>query len=126
MTIQPFACGTLSVFVEMTLFWHMEGRKRHMESTTRCLCLVLHRIRQEERWQCIQCQHPYDRSSIELSLVEAVQRRRYYRNEEVTQGRPGRPFLKIILNHFFIKYNKMHSHALHVLYFVVHFFPYTA
>ncbi|CAM9986714.1 unnamed protein product, partial [Hapterophycus canaliculatus] len=29
----------------------------------------------EERWQCIQCNHPYERSSIELSLVEAVQRR---------------------------------------------------
>ncbi|CAM9207253.1 unnamed protein product, partial [Ectocarpus sp. 4 AP-2014] len=30
---------------------------------------------EEERWQCIQCNHPYERSSIELSLVEAVQRR---------------------------------------------------
>ncbi|CAM9478652.1 unnamed protein product [Pylaiella littoralis] len=30
---------------------------------------------EEERWQCVQCNHPYDRSSIELSLVEAVQRR---------------------------------------------------
>ncbi|CAM9095659.1 unnamed protein product, partial [Laminaria digitata] len=30
---------------------------------------------EDERWQCIQCNHPYDRSSVELSLIEAVQRR---------------------------------------------------
>ncbi|CAM9911821.1 unnamed protein product [Ectocarpus sp. 12 AP-2014] len=30
---------------------------------------------EDERWQCTQCNHPYERSSIELSLVEAVQRR---------------------------------------------------
>ncbi|CAM9984216.1 unnamed protein product, partial [Choristocarpus tenellus] len=31
---------------------------------------------EEERWRCVQCNHRYDIAGIELSLVEAVQRRR--------------------------------------------------
>lgn len=63
------------------------------------LCLNGDRHEQEERWQCIQCNHPYERSSIELSLVEAVQRRRSAKTAVGTGGREvGIPF-KSQFNH---------------------------
>lgn len=60
-----------------------EGDDRVSFRSAIWVCLTFYPA-QDERWRCVQCHHAYDRSTIELSLVEAVQRRRWVKRLTVT------------------------------------------